>query len=232
MYVLRLTLLASIGLLAACRPGSGERVAPPGEKIAPFAAHLDGTIWAVPDRPDLYQATFYEDWSPSTLLIRVCFRKGEDSVAGCDSLGAPLVNSNGISTFIRTLDAKYFLITEKPDGPSPPPAPLITIPGDQIDTDISGGGEAYALSRVLLGGRVTLSTTDQGWPIVACSVGYSGSKGCGIGFLIGNAFVEARFHAQDETIQYNQAEVWAVASALDSKLRELRTVESRALTDH
>lgn len=231
MRVLRLTPLAAIALLTACGPGARERVAPPGAKIAPFAMHLDGAIWTVPDRPDLHQATFYEDWSPPTLRIEVCFRKGKDSVPECEGLGAPLVNSNGVSTFVTIPDASYSLLTEKPDGPGPPPVPLITIAGDQIDTDIGGSGEAYELSRVRLGGRVRLSTTDRGWPVVACSVGYSGSRGCRIGFLIGNAFVEAGFHATDEAIEHNQAEVWAVATALDSKLRELRTLDSLAPND-
>lgn len=231
MHVLRHIPLLALCLLVACGSDAGERVAPPGAEIAPFTAQLGGTFWAVPDRPDLYQATFYKDWTRPTLNIRVCYRRSDDNVAGCEDLDAPLVNSNGVATFIRTSDANFSLIGEKPEGAGPPPDPLITISGDRIDTDIMGPGEAYELGRIRLGRRVRLSTTDRGWPIVSCTVGYSGSSGCGIGFWVGDAFVEAHVHAEDATVQYNQAEVWAIASALDAKLRELDAAGSPALTD-
>lgn len=139
MRVLSLTLLASVALLIACGPGAKERVASPEGRIAPFTMLLDGTTWIVPDRPDLHQAIFYEDWISPTLHIRVCFGAGKDSVPECEGLGAPLVNSNGVSTFVTTRAASYSLITEKPDSAGPPPVPLITLVGDQIDTDIGGG---------------------------------------------------------------------------------------------
>lgn len=190
---------------------------------APFTATLGNLRLSVPDRPDLYQAKL----SGGTVIVRVChhngFRGSDDLPATlCEGLSSPVVGQGGVHTFISSLPViEYDLLTERPviTG-APNAAPLRDIPEDRINRQLGQGTEAYALSRVgfLVGDE--LQTTDHGWPVAACKTHHRGGRYCVIGFLIEDAFVEARWFA-DEGVELNQAELWEVASHLDTKLRGL-----------
>ncbi len=209
--------VAAALLLSSCgRPAARSN-------SAPFRAEVGQLTLNVPERPDFYQAR----QDDGAVRIRVCnreayYRTYERPVPGCDGLAKPIVNLYGVWTLIRRHRVdRYDLIRERPDLPPPEPVPLIDIPEGRIDRDIRGSGEAYPLSRLdTLDPEQRLQTTSRGWPVAACSIAPQGHRYCSIGFLIEDAFVEAQWHAE-AGVRLDQAEVWAVATALDQKIRAL-----------
>lgn len=195
---------------------------------APFSAKLGQVTFDVPQRDDLYQA--YQSEDGKLVRIRVCNRERfyqtyEQAVPSCEGMAKPLVNLYGVSTYLRHFEGdQYRLLSERPASPTPPPNPLVEIPGHLINRQLGRGTEGYQLSRVMgLGGR--LYTTDRDWPVAACHTAPQGHRYCIIGFLVRDVFVEAHWHAEDG-VQLNQAEVWSVAVALDAKIRSLIATQS------
>jgi hypothetical protein len=187
----------------------------------PFEAHYADFAFHISDRPDLYQARKHD----FGLVVRICHRSETDKApAGCEVLTGPLVNQSGIWTYVTEPRSgkRFKLLKERPHGDALPGAvPMIFVPEAQIDKDIGGAGEAYELSRLArLLKQEQLATTELGWPIAACSTHPLGNRYCNIGFLIKGAFIEAHVFAE-AGVTLNQAEVWAIASALDAKIRSL-----------
>jgi hypothetical protein len=189
-------------------------------KRPPFEARYADLVLHIPDRPDLYKATKHD----FGLIVRICDRSvTEKAPAGCEALSEPLVNRSGIWTSVKEprTGTRFKLIKERPQGDALLGAsPMILVPETQIDKDIRGTGESYELSRVAPIKSEQLVTTEWGWPIAACSTHPLGNRYCTIGFLIKGAFVEAHVFAETG-VALNQAEIWAIASALDSKIRNL-----------
>lgn len=189
--------------------------------LAPFTAPLGATHFSVPDRDDLYQARLTDLSAGPTVTIRVCWRY-EDVPKGCRAMSSPTVNSNGVSTFMwHEKRATYRLLSERPTAEPPGRGALLTISADQIDTDLGGDGEAYQLKRISLLER-PLQTTDRRWPVASCGVSFINSDvhQCGIGFLVNDVFVVASWTAEPGVV-LTQADVWAVATELDAKIRGL-----------
>jgi hypothetical protein len=202
-----------------CRGPEPDRARSP-----PFEVTIGSTTLAVPARPDLYQARLDAFAQGPVVIIRICNREAgaatyEPVVAGCEGLGSPVVNRYGVSTFIEQDRAAHRLLSARPALVAPGKGPLVMIPVDQIDTELRNGGEAYQLGRISLLNS-PLQTTDRGWPVASCEPAVSGPDQCGIGFLVGDLFVEAHWTAQ-EGVDLSQAEVWAVATALDAKIKGL-----------
>ena len=213
-----LPLVFVLGLAAACAPKHDEDAGTP----APFRARYADFVLNVPDRPDLYQARNFS-WG---LVIRVCDRHASAARTPplCGDLTGPLVNEFGLNTLITepSGDKRFVLLKERPRGVSPPPAtPLLAVPPSQIDTVLTGSGEAYELSRLrVLDSNTPLSTTANHWPMARCGTGLQGTRHCTIGFVIDGAFIESHVFAE-EGVALDQRQVWDVASALDAKLRGL-----------
>lgn len=191
---------------------------------APFTASLGATHLAVPDRDDLYQARLENFTVGPMVIIRVC-KRHDDVPKGCRAMSSPLVNSNGVSTFIwHKKGATYRLLSERPAAEPPGREALIAVSPDQIDTELGGDGEAYQLTRISRLER-PLQTTDRGWPVASCGVSFMDSDvhQCGIGFLVNDVFVEASWTAEPGVV-LTQADVWAVATELDAKIRGLIAV--------
>lgn len=191
-----------------------------GAAAPPLTATLGATNLAVPVRSDLGQPHLVGDAPRLSLHIQVCDRNNQ-SPADCEKMRRPVVNTHGVLTIIWPGRGTYRLLSERPRAGAPSRNTLVTIPPDQIDTDIQGGGEAYELSRVTLLGR-PLQTTDRGWPVAACGLSFVDgvTHQCGIGFLVQDTFVEAHWTAE-QGVALTQAEVWAIASELDEKIRGL-----------
>lgn len=190
-------MLSCLGI-AGCGEGEG----------APFRADVGGLTINVPHRADLYQAGRYDKF----VSVRVCNREQTAGrpVRGCDQLSSPLVNQYGVLVLIRAArPEESALLSERPDRQPPLPVELIDLQ--------HGGGDRLKL----LDPDQPLQTTINGWPKGRCGTAPQGHRYCRIGFLIDRAVVEAQWHAEDGA-ELNQAEVWAVASAVESKIRALK----------
>jgi hypothetical protein len=198
----------------------GERSYADEPKRPPFTAKFADLMLEISDRADLYQAANHS----FGLKINICdWHAMERTPAGCEELSAPLVRRSGVLTYVKEprKGTRFSLLLERPENASPPaPVPLLVVPNAQIDKRIGGTGEAYELSRIRTAESSQLLTTARGWPMVACSTHPLGTRYCTVGFLVKGAFVEAHWFAEDG-VALNQAEVWAVASAVNSKLRSL-----------
>lgn len=217
--------MAAVALVAGSLPACNGPE-PDNARSPPFEATIGSTTLAVPARPDLYQARLDTFAQGPAVRIRVCNREAgaatyERVVAGCKGMESPVVNQHGVSTFIWQDRATHRLLSERPPLEAPDKSPMVMIPVDQIDNDLRGDGEAYQLGRVSFLDS-PLQTTGRGWPVAACAPSFSGAHQCGIGFLVEGLFVEAHWTAQDGAA-LGQAEVWAVATALDAKIRGLIT---------
>lgn len=186
----------------------------------PFTAKFADLMLEISDRADLYQAENYS----FGLKVNICdWHAMERIPAGCEKLSAPLVRRSGVLTYVKEprKGTRFALLLERPENVSPPePVPLLAVPDAQIDKRLGGTGEAYQLSRIRTSQSNQMLTTARGWPIAACSTHPLGTRYCTVGFLVKGAFIEAHWFAEDG-VALNQAEVWAVASAVDSKLRSL-----------
>lgn len=215
-------MLAAAALSACSAPESD------GRQSAPFTVAMGSINLEVPERDDLYQARLIVG-SGTTVKIRICERAHaagsyEPTIMGCDGLEGPRVNRHGVSTLIsHEQGAVYDLLKERPLLKPPTGEAMAPIPAEQIDRDLLGNGEAGQLSRVSRLGR-PLQTTDRGWPVAACGPSLLDkiTHQCGVGFLVEDVFVEAQWTAEPAAT-LTQADVWAVATALDAKIRSLRT---------
>ena len=189
-------------------------------KQPPFTVKFADLTLRISGRADLYQAANHS----FGLKVNICDWHAMDRIpAGCELLSAPLVGRNGVLTYVKEprKGTRFALLLERPENVSPPePVPLVVVPDDRIDKFIGGTGEAYELSRIKTPQSRQMLTTARGWPMVACSTHPLGTRYCTVGFLVKGAFVEAHWFAEDG-VALNQAEVWAVASAVDAKIRSL-----------
>ncbi|MET3897174.1 hypothetical protein ABIB57_001111 [Devosia sp. UYZn731] len=187
---------------------------------APFTATYANLSIHVPARADLFQATNHD----FGLMVRVCKRDPpEVSPPLCEDLSSPLVSENGILTYVKEPKAgtKFNLITERAaEAISPASIPLLPIAGDEIDTDILAGGEAYYLSRLNMGGGDHWYTTAEGWPVAGCNRDQRGQHFCSVGFLRAGAFIEAHWFPESG-VELTQLDIWLVATAIDNKVLEL-----------
>ncbi|RZJ28590.1 MAG: hypothetical protein EON85_08670 [Brevundimonas sp.] len=183
--------------IAGC--GEGER--------APFRADVGGLTINLPQRADLYQAVRHDTF----VSVRVCNREQTAGrpVRGCERISSPLVNQYGVLVLISEASPEESaLLSQRPDRQPPLPEELI---------DLQQGGD----DRLRIPDPdQPLQTTINGWPKGRCGTAPQGHRYCRVGFLIDRAVVDAQWHAEDDA-ELNQAEVWAVASAVESKIRAL-----------
>ena len=211
--------VVSLGLIGALFiPPPTPRLKDAG--APPFTAVIGATALTVPVRDDLGQPHLVGEAPWLTVHLQVCDRNNKIP-ADCEKMRGPVVNTHGVLTIIWPRRGAYRLLSERPRAEAPSRNMLVTIPPDQIDADIQGGGEAYELSRVTVLGR-PLQTTDRGWPVAACGLSLMDgvTHQCGIGFLVQDTFVEAHWTAE-QGVALTQAEVWSIASELDEKIRGL-----------
>ena len=193
---------------------------------APFRKHLGGQEIAIPLRGDLQNAYFQSGPRPLLSFVSaiVCRnRGGGPSAAGCEEFGELPIHANGVTVYLRPRSGSSFQwLRERPAASAPGSKPLIRLPVfiRSLPSAGSGPDEKYQLSRLQSSTvEPSLVTTDQKWPIAACSKDpKTKTAHCNIGFLIGRLNIEA-YYSTGSTAEVTQRDIWQVATALDRKLR-------------
>jgi hypothetical protein len=211
--------VATSAALTGCS-GSQDAVV----RDVPFSATLGSTILKLPDDPAFRRASF-------------SIRSGRGyyvSVDLCPKLGPERRRPLGCEAFdmLRVKDEIHVLIdapipgkrspsiSERPRVAEPAPTALLPAP-DQRPAAGTGAnaGWDYARNRLRVLGPKEISTTERGWPLVACdNQNANPIVTCLTAFAVRDLYVEARWQA-DRSDFPNQLQAWRIASAVDHTIR-------------
>jgi hypothetical protein len=225
-WAILLLLVAVAGVFTVSWNLLGERSADDRNepRKPPFTARFGDLVLDIPEGPGIYRASFFESDRKqvygSRMTVDLCDGEKSAPLGLCREIPGKLIHS--ISLFIsEPRPGKVFkLLKERPaDVAAPAPTAMLLVPQEGLPQDIAVDSEAYELSRIRSLGISQILTTERGWPIAAC-VSEDHGRGCAVGFVVSGAFVELRFFGEPGRA-YDQAQVWAVTSAVDERIRSL-----------
>ncbi len=209
-------------------------------RFAPFQTTLGTLTFNIPKRDDVHLAYLTSgqgrhSFAVEGLCEKVNRRNPQTSALekvlplDCADFDTPLVNEFGAMIWVQEvrLDTRFNRLVQKPINYSlPPRIPLKLLGGVELSRP-SSTSEWYEMSRLQGVYPSAYYTTNAGWPVVVCSdkrlfPPQLGSA-CQVGFLIDDAFVEARIFSTMQTYPPDQRQVFEAASAVDRKLRTFIT---------